>query len=147
MPQVPRSILAIDTSPFGKTLELVPSIRALREAYPDSFIAVAAASGTCQLVAANGIADETIEIGVVRPPDVSQGRAIKRLVTLIRRSRRHRFDLVLDFSPRLETQFVSRMVFRARTIVPARFPRALEMLLGLGDGDRAGNRSNYASVL
>lgn len=143
-----RSILALDLSPFGRSLALLPAMRALRQAYPKALLVVAASSGTCELLRASGLADETIELGVIKPSNKSG--ALRRLISLARRSARYDFDLLLDFSPRLETQIVSRLVLRARTITPSKLPRAIEMLLGFaGVPPRADNSAfaDYASVL
>jgi ADP-heptose:LPS heptosyltransferase len=141
-----RSILAIDISPFGQSLSLLPAMRALRTSYPKTFLVAAAPSGTCELLSACGHVDDTIPLGVVKLPDRGSAGTLKRLVGLVRRSRRYSFDLVLDFSPRLETQIVSRLVLRARVFTPSKLPRAIGMLLDLGGAGRP-TRSDYASVL
>jgi ADP-heptose:LPS heptosyltransferase len=145
-----RSILAIDISPFGQSLSLLPAMRALRTSYPKTFLVAAAPSGTCELLSASGLVDDTIPLGVVRLPNRGNAGALKRLVGLVRRSRRYSFDLVLDFSPRLETQIVSRLVLRARVFTPSKLPRAIGMLLELGGASRSvgrSTRSDYANVL
>lgn len=149
MPYPAHSILAIDMSPFGQSLALVPAMRALRAAYPRTLLVAAASNGTCELLSARGIVDETIGLGVIKFPDRGV-RAVKRFLSLVRRSRRFNFDLVLDFSPRLETQIFSRLVMRARTITPSKFPRMLGMLLELGGVRRSAGQSAasiYANVL
>ena len=145
-----RSILAIDVSPFGQSLELLPSIRSLRASYPNTFLVAAATSGTCELLGAGGFVDDTISLGVIKLADHGPAGALKRLFGLVRRSRHYDFDLVLDFSPRLETQIVSRLAMRARVFTPAKFPRAIGMLLELGGASISGarpSRSDYANVL
>lgn len=136
-----RSILAIDTSPFGRSLDLLPAIKAVREAYPATFIVVAATTGACELIAAAKLADEIIDLGVIK----AEGRnvsGLKRSLTLARRSRRYSFDLILDFAPRLETTIVSTLLLRTRTITPTSIPRAIEFFLG-----RNLKSDDYASVL
>lgn len=144
------SILAIDMSPFGASLALLPAMRGLRAAYPKSVIVSAAPTGTCELLSFARVVDGTIDLGIIKPSDHRYTRALGKLVNLIRRSRLYDFDLVLDFSPRLETQIVSRMVLRARTITPSKLPRALEALLDLvgipGSVDRS-LISNHKRVL
>ena len=145
-----RSILAIDMSPFGKSLTLLPAMRALHAAYPKTLIVAATSNGTCELLRAGGLVDETIELGVIRSSESRNAGAIKRLVGLARRSRRYSFDLVLDFSPRIESQIVSRFMVRARTFTPAKLPRAIEALFEFGGVSRAAGRSassDYKNVL
>lgn len=150
MPYPARSILAMDMSPFGQSLALLPSIRSLRASYPKTFLVAAATSGTCELLGAGGLVDDTISLGVIKLADHGPAGALKTLFGLVRRSRRYNFDVVLDFSPRLETQIVSRLAMRARVFTPATLPRAIGMLLELGGASRYGahpSPSDYANVL
>jgi len=52
-------------------------------------------------------------------------------------ARRRDFDLVLDFSPGVETQLLSHVVMRARTISARRLPGFIEMFLGIRDSSAA----------
>src|SRR5262249_6738174 len=139
-----RSILVIDASPFGRSLALLAVLRAIRAAYPYAHITAATASGTCELLTACKLADDTIDLGLVHP---AKGAA-KRLFNLFSRARHRDYDLVLDFSPRLETQMLSRLSLRARTLTPSRLPRPIEMLLAFGGVRRAPVGANdYENVL
>jgi ADP-heptose:LPS heptosyltransferase len=140
MSKPPRAILAIDTAPFADSLRLLAAIRALRISLPQTFVAAAAATGVSELLMAARLADETIDLGVIKPHDGGDG--LKRLARLFKRARRRDYDLVLDFSPKLDTQVLSRVVMRARTVIPARLPRVLDLLLG---GARGGG--SYEAVL
>ncbi|HXU08887.1 MAG TPA: hypothetical protein VN743_07800 [Blastocatellia bacterium] len=139
-----HSILAMDLSPFGRSLKLLPAINAVRQAYASAFIVVAANTGACELITADNLSDETIDLGVIK---LASGNALglKRSLTLAKRARRHSFDLILDFSPRLETMIVSNVLLRARTITPSSIPRAVEFLLAFGG--RQLKSDDYASVL
>lgn len=145
-----RAILAIDGSPFGSALALLPATRALRASYPKTLLVAAAASGTCELLSFAGFVDDTIDLGVIKSSDRRYTRTLGKLATLIRRSRRYNFDLVLDFSPSIETQIASRVISRGRTITPSRLPRAIEALLELVGVPRPVDPpglSNYKKVL
>ena len=137
-------------SPFGSSLALLPAMRALRSSYPQSMLVAATSSGTCQLLSVAGFVDDTIDLGVIKSSDHRYTSALRKLATLIRRSRRHNFDLVLDFTPRIETQIVSRFILRARTITPSRLPHAMEVLLdlvGVPTSFHPSGRSNHKTVL
>ncbi|MEK6304606.1 MAG: hypothetical protein AABO41_28315 [Acidobacteriota bacterium] len=121
------SILSIDVSPFGRSLALLPAMKVVREAYPNAFIAVAASTGICELLLNAGLVTETIDLGVIKPVGEP---SLNRIVRLIRNARRFNFDLVVDFAPRPETQFLSRLVLRARTITPSRLPLVIEFFTG-----------------
>src|SRR5690349_19734219 len=143
MRQSPRAILAIDTTPFARSLQLLTAVRALRVEFPQTFIAVAAATATTQLLLAGGLADEAIDLGVIKSQQGGDG--LKRLARLFKRVRHRDYDLVLDFSPKVDTQVLSRFVLGARTVTPARLPRVLDLLMG---GPRRGTGvGGYESVL
>jgi len=65
---------------------------------------------------------------------------------LMRRARRYDVDLVLDFSPRLESQILTRFVVRARTVTPSKLPHVVDFLFG-NRWRREGEISDYASVM
>jgi ADP-heptose:LPS heptosyltransferase len=142
-----RSILVLDVSPFSRSLWLLPSMRALRAAYPQSFIKVAATKGVCELLDASGLADETIDLGVITAADSGLGSSLKRVGRLARRARKNDADLVIDFSPRLETQLLSRFVLGAETAVPSRLAGVIETLLGGRWRGKQAIPSDYASYL
>lgn len=142
-----NSILAIDASPFGLSLDLVPAMRSLRALYPRALLVAAAPTGTCQLLTASGGVDEAIDLGVLKSTAGRHAGALKRFIALARRSRRYSFDLILDFSPRLETQIVSRLLVRGQTITPVVLPRALEILLMVGDARPPAERSHSDDYL
>lgn len=149
MSYAPRSILAIDASPFGRSLSLLPSVRALRAAYPKTFIAVAANRGVSELLTAQKLVDEVIDLGNIRAGEQGPGASLKRVAQLARRARKDDFDLVLDFSPRLETQALARFFLRGRVVTPSKLSNILDSLLGRKErGWRASDhRSECDSVL
>lgn len=127
---------------------MLPAIRALRAAYPKTFIAVATSTGASELLTATGLADEAIDLGVIKASgDGSYSGALKRAARLFRGARRFDFDLVIDFSPRLETQMLFRFAVRARTITPSRMPHMIEMLLGGHARRGRGQAGDYESAL
>jgi ADP-heptose:LPS heptosyltransferase len=142
----PNSILAIDASPFGRSIALLSVVRSLRGALPHAYIAVATSTGTVELLKAMGIVDDAIDLGVIKSSDGGAGSAVKRFAQIFQRARRRDYDLVLDFAPRLETQMLSRLVVRARTITPSRMPHVIEMLLG-GGRQSSNKATDYENVL
>jgi len=145
-----RSIFAIDASPFGHSLALLPAMRSLRVSNSKALLVVCASTGTCELLTAYGLVDEIVDLGVIKSSDGPFASSLKRFALLMRSARRFNCELVLDFSPRLETQIASRVFVRARTIVPAKLPRGIEILWGLAavpGAPRSAALSDYASVL
>ena len=145
MPNTARSILVVDLSPFGRSLNLLPAMRVLREAYPSAFIAVAASTGVCEMLSSSALVTETIDLGAIKPAGAFS--SLNKTVRLMRSARRFTFDLILDFCPRPETQFLSRVVLRARTITPSRLPLVLEFLTGVAKNRRGEQVTDYESVL
>lgn len=145
----PGSVLAIDTSPFGSSLALIPAIRALRAEYPNTLLVVAASPGICELLSAAPLVNDTIELKAIKSPDPGYFDSLQRLASLIKGTRRYNFDLVLDFSPRLETQIASRVIIRSRTITPSRPSRVIELLIGWAGARfvRQSGSSKYDNVL
>lgn len=140
-----HSILVVDISPFGRSLNLLPAMKVLRAAYPNAFIAVAGSTGICELLWSTGLVTETIDLGATKPADAFS--SLNKTVRLMKSARRFTFDLILDFCPRPETQFLSRVVLRARTITPSRLPLVLELLAGVASSRRGEEVTDYEGVL
>src|SRR5437660_521854 len=124
-----QSMLAIDATPFGRGLGLLPTIRALRASHPKSTIVAATSTGICELLSAERLIDEIVDLGVIKSSDHRFTSSLRRFTRVLRGARRFNFDLILDFSARLETQIAARMFLRARTLTPIRLPRSIEELL------------------
>jgi ADP-heptose:LPS heptosyltransferase len=139
-----RAILVLDLTPFGKSVGLIPAVRSLRSAYPNALVVAAASTGTCQLLMAARLADDTIELGLGRRPGT--GRA---LFAILRRTRHTHFDLVLDFSPHVATQLIGRLILRSRVVTPVNGTKLLAGLLaGMGlNIEQPARLSRYESLL
>lgn len=129
MQKMARHILVLDLSPFGESLALLPTMRALRAAYPRTFITVAASRGTCELLAASRLVDSTVDLGVIKSSNQNFSGALGRVARLFKSARRSDPDLVLDLSPRLETQVFTTAVLRTRTVTPSKPLDVLDRLL------------------
>lgn len=140
-----RSILVLDISTFGRSLALLPAMSVLRNAYPNAFIAAAASTGICELLLNRGLVSEAFDLGVIKPGGAAS--SVKRIVRLIRIARRFNFDLALDFAPRPETQFLSRVVLRTRTITASGLPFLFEFLTGGASRASGEQPAGYENVL
>src|SRR5262245_35724474 len=127
--QHPRSILVINQAHFGKALLMLPAMEALRRHFPRTFIRAAVATGIGELLLLHGLADEVIDLGITPAGEQNLGGAMKRLFKLLAKTRGGYDDLILDFSPRLETQIISRWRGSARYVTPSRISRLLDLLL------------------
>ncbi|MEW6126552.1 MAG: hypothetical protein AB1757_05890 [Acidobacteriota bacterium] len=142
----PRAILVVDVVPFGKSLLMLPAIRALRARYPQALISVASNSGISDLLGETQMVDETIDLGIIKPNEQSYGGAMKRLIRLMTKTRRQ-FDWAIDFSPRLETQIASRLSWRTRHITPARLSNVLDLFIKRESSTTADHLDECASAL
>src|SRR5260370_36920738 len=113
-----HSILALDASPFGRSLDLIPSITAIRAAGPTTHIAVAASHGICELLISLRLVDKAVSLGTIKPSDKGFGSGLLRLIRLSRSMGSDEIDLVLDFSPRVATLLYG-LTRRARIITPS----------------------------
>lgn len=118
-----RSILAIDTSGFGQSLDVLPALDAVRRAYPDARLVAAASAGTDELLGAYRLVDDFINLGSGSAGQWVAGTIVEEL-KLLGRTRHMRFDLVLAFSGMSIVQFLFRLRMRGRIISP---------LVGLSD--------------
>jgi ADP-heptose:LPS heptosyltransferase len=101
----------------------------------------------CELLDATGLTDETVDLGVITAGDSGLGGSLKRVGRLARRAKKNDVDLVVDFSPRLETQLLSRFLLGAETAAPSRLAGVIETLLGGRWRGKQGIPSDYASYL
>jgi ADP-heptose:LPS heptosyltransferase len=135
----PRSILVVDASPFGSSLVVLSVASVIRTAFPTVYLEVASSTGACELVEASSFADATVDLGISGSATHGFAAGLKRFVRLVRKTRSERFDLILDLSPRVETQIATRMIDARRIITPVRLPGSVEAFLRRGRSRTSGN--------
>src|SRR5215467_14637496 len=142
----PESILALDASPFGRSLDLVPSINLVRAAHPGAYIAVAASAGICELLTSLRLVDKVVSLGSIKPSRKGLGSSVLRLIRLSRSIGGDEVDLVLDFSPGVATLLFG-LTRRAKIITPVvnRRKRKGDANIGTNAGSRG--RAAYESIL
>ncbi|MBI3650227.1 MAG: glycosyltransferase family 9 protein [Acidobacteria bacterium] len=126
MQNEPRSILVVDTSRFGVAVLALPALQALRQQFPHTYILTATTRGLSELLKAFQLADEVVDLGLIKPAEQSYAKAVKRLAQLLQATRRRDFDYVCDFAPRLETQMAARLGWRTRHLTPSRYTHLLD---------------------
>ncbi len=92
-----RRVLLIKLRHIGDVLITVPSVRAVREAFPEAHIAALVNRGTEEMLSGNPLLDEVIvyDRGVKELPPVK--RMIREL-DLVRKIRGKAFDMAIDFT-------------------------------------------------
>jgi ADP-heptose:LPS heptosyltransferase len=141
-----ESILALDASPFGRSLDLVPSINLVRAAHPGSHIAVAASTGICELLTSLRLVDKAISLGVIKPSHKGLGSGVFRIIRLSRSFGGDEVDLVLDFSPGVATLLFG-LTRRAKIITPVVNRRKRKGDAHIGTNAGRGGRAAYESIL
>lgn len=112
-PESPSSILVIKLSAIGDTVLLIPSLRKLRMAYPDAYIAMVLTYVNSELLEDCPYLDEIIHLDIKRPLG---------LLGFIKGLRKRRFDLVLDFDQWLRASPLIAYLSLARRRIGFRTP-------------------------
>jgi ADP-heptose:LPS heptosyltransferase len=120
---------------------VLPTLRALKDAYPQTRLVVAASRATCEILAVTGLAS-LIDLGALKSGDRGRGFALKSLIRLVRAARGETFDLVLDFSAGAETQIACRLIPHVRLVRPSRLRSLVDLFFGgRGRPSRAGDHA------
>ena len=96
----PERILVVKTHAIGDLLMVTPSIAALRQPLPDSYLSVLSGKWSAEMLKGNPNIDETI----VFPDEILFNHSIVGLLRLARRLRAKRFDLAAIFQPSAPVQ-------------------------------------------
>jgi lipopolysaccharide heptosyltransferase I len=89
-------ILLVKLSSFGDVLHTLPTLEALRTAYPSAHITWLVEAAYAPLLASHPALDEVWEAPRLRPRELLAGANLARLRQLLKRLRARPFDLVLD---------------------------------------------------
>lgn len=101
-------ILCIQLRQIGDVLLCTPSLRALREAYPDAHISFLAEPGPARVLEGNPSVDEII----IRPLDAGPLEPLKTILDI----RSRRFDIVIDFMASPRTALLTKLSGASKTI-------------------------------
>ena len=131
-----QSILAIEASPFCRSLAVLPALRALSDTYPGARRVIAASRATCEVVAAGRLATEVLDLGNLSTTGASPAFEIKKLLKLLGLTRRAQFDLVLDFSPGIESGIATFLGRHSKVVTASKASHLIELFFG-GGGKRS----------
>jgi heptosyltransferase-1 len=101
-PAAPR-VLIVKLSSLGDVIHALPTLEALRELYPEGRITWLVEEGNAPLVLGHPALDEVWTAPRPRWGKPGLGREVGKLVTLARRLRETRFDLVIDLQGLLKS--------------------------------------------
>ena len=110
-----QNILVLNFGQLGDVVLSLPALKAIRQNFPDSHIAVVTGKIADQVIKLSGLADEVIMVDRVELRDGSKVRSIRKIVQFTRAIRRRPIDLVIDLHSLSETNilaFLSKAKFR-----------------------------------
>jgi heptosyltransferase I len=96
-------ILIVKLSSFGDVLHTLPTLEALRSAYPEAQITWLVEAAYAPLLAGHPALDEIWEAPRLRPSELLSGGNLARLHRLLKQLRARPFDLVLDIQGLLKS--------------------------------------------
>jgi heptosyltransferase-1 len=101
----PPRILLVKLSSFGDVLHALPTLEALREAFPEAHITWLVEEAYAPLLAGHPALNEVWPVPRVRPGRQVGRKEVLHLLRLLRRVRASHFDLVIDLQGLLKSAF------------------------------------------
>lgn len=103
----PQKILLIHFGQLGDVLLALPAIKAVREKFPNARITALTGLVSGEIAELSGFVDEVIRVDRVALRDGSKLRSIREIVSLARRIRAERYNLVIDLHSLKETNILA----------------------------------------
>ncbi|MGH9821472.1 MAG: glycosyltransferase family 9 protein, partial [Pyrinomonadaceae bacterium] len=123
-----RNILVIDLGQLGDVVQSLPALGALRRRFPDSKITAMVEKTPAEVVRLCGVVDEIVEIDRPQLKDRPKHRSIFQLFRLVARTRRSKFDLVVDLHSLYETNILGFLSGTRHRLFANRESRSLDFL-------------------
>ena len=128
MPFDPRNILVIDFGQLGDVVMSLPSLKAIRQRFPNARITVAAGKPAADIVRLSGYSDETLEVDRVELRDGPTLLSIARIFKFVGRVRKAKFDFVIDLHSLSETNLLGFLSGAPQRLYAKRPNRSLDFL-------------------
>jgi ADP-heptose:LPS heptosyltransferase len=124
----PRNILVIDFGQLGDVVMSLPALRAIRARFPYAHITVAVGKPGEELVSLSGYANEILEVDRVALRDGPTLISIGRILKLVSRVRKAKFDFVIDLHSYYETNILGFLSGAPHRLYSRRSNRSLDFL-------------------
>jgi heptosyltransferase-3 len=124
----PRNILVIDFGQLGDVVMSLPALRAIRDRFPYAHITVAVGKPGDELIDLSGYANSILEVDRVGLRDGPTLISIGRIVQLVSRVRKLKFDFVIDLHSYYETNVLGFLSGAPRRLYSRRTNRSLDFL-------------------
>lgn len=119
----PRNILVIDFGQLGDVVMSLPALRAIRDHFPDAQITVLVGKPAAEILSMAGYANIIVPVDRVALRDGSKIVSIARIIKLVSRVRKAKYDFVIDLNSFSETNilgFLSGAQYRLFSHRPGR---------------------------
>jgi ADP-heptose:LPS heptosyltransferase len=124
----PQKILVIDFGQLGDVVMSLPSLRAIRERFPNAHVTAAIGKPAAEIVVMSGYADAAIEVDRVALRDGFKPLSVLRIFQLARDVRDRQFDFVIDLHSFAETNLVGFFSGAPSRLFSRRRGRSLDFL-------------------
>ena len=123
-----QNILVIDFGQLGDVVLSLPALKALRQKFPASHIAVLTGMSPGEVVRLSGVADEVIKVDRVDLRDGPRLQTIGTIFRLVGDIRRRDIDLVIDLHSLSETNILAFLSKAKHRLLANRENRSLDSL-------------------
>lgn len=124
----PRNIFVIDFGQLGDVVMSLPALRAIRGRFPYAHITVAVGKPGGELIHLSGYANDILEVDRVALRDGPKLISIGKIVNLVSRVRKAKFDLVIDLHSYYETNLLGFLSGAPHRLYARRENRSLDYL-------------------
>ncbi len=140
----PANILVIDFGQLGDVVMSLPALRAIRQRFPDARITVAVGKPAHEVVALSGYANSIYEVDRVALRDGNKLVSIGRVIKLVQKVRRAKFDFVIDLHSLSETNLLGFLSGARHRLYSRRPGRSLDYLANFSPRPPAEAQSQHA---
>ncbi|MFN2533382.1 MAG: glycosyltransferase family 9 protein [Pyrinomonadaceae bacterium] len=124
----PRNILVIDFGQLGDVVLSLPALRSIRKRFASATITVAVGKSGATVVRMSRYADAVLEVDRVQLRDGSKFLSVARILKLVSRVRKSKFDFVIDLHSLSETNLLGFFSGAPHRLYARRPGRSLDFL-------------------
>jgi ADP-heptose:LPS heptosyltransferase len=124
----PRNILVIDFGQLGDVVLSLPALRGIRARFPKARITVAVGKPGAEVITLSGYSDAMMEVDRVALRDGSKLVSVGRILKLVGRVRKAKFDFVIDLHSLAETNLLGFFSGASHRLYSRRPGRSLDYL-------------------
>jgi len=139
----PKNILVIDFGQLGDVVLSLPALRAIRQRFPNARITVAAGKPAADIVRLSGHSNDIFEVDRVALRDGPKLLSIARILKIVGRVRKLKFDFVIDLHSLSETNLLGFLSGAPHRLYARRPNRSLDYLSNFKPRPPAEEKENH----